>query len=251
MPIAVQVNSHEQAYLHAIVRSADAFTTADAYDRGFRGGEADSYFAKLSPDGRQVTYATYLGGNRDEWAEHGMAIDAEGNTFLVGFTNSSNFPTVNAYQPRPGGRADGYLVKVNPAGQPVFSTYLGGSGDDVAFGVAVDSGGRIFVVGDTSSTDFETTPDAYSRAYRGGPTDAFLRMYDRTGRLMYSSFLGGTGSERARHVVVDGSGSPILVGATDSVDFPTTPGAYQRSRSGDRDGFLVRFMLRETGTTQK
>jgi hypothetical protein len=107
----------------------------------------------------------------------------------------------------------------------------------------VDAGGRIFVSGVTASRDFETLPTAVSSTYRGGRRDAFLRVYGPTGRLLFSSFLGGSDAEGARHVAVDALGNPVIVGSTASVDFPITAGAYRGFKSGDIDAFLTKVNL--------
>ncbi len=242
--VGVEVDGLGHVYLHAMANSATAFTTPDAYDRTFN-GRSDVYFLKISPDGKDILYATYLGGTGDEFAEHRIAIDASGNAYLVGHTRSKDFPVVNAQQPQPGGGVgDGYLVKLDPAGQPVFSTYVGGSGRDNLLGPAVDRDGNIFVTGWTESDDFPTTPEAHDASHGGGTFDALLLVYSPTGRLLSSTFLGGAGYDRGRYVALDHLGNPIVVGETGSRDFPTTPGAHDRIHSGDeKDGFVTRFEI--------
>lgn len=241
--LGVQVDANGHAYVNMIVRSKDALTTPNAFRRTFSGGESDSYFVKLSPDGKQVIYATYFGGSGDEYAEHRMALDSKGNTYFTGFTNSADFPVINAHQSKKRGPGNGYLVKLDATGQPVFSTYIGGSGMDNSVGPALDAEGNIFVTGNTGSKDLEITPNAYNTTYNGGKMDAYLQIYDPSGRLWYSTFLGGSDFDGARGVAVDKRGNPILVGSTSSSNFPTTANAYNQSRSGDDDGFIVKFDL--------
>jgi hypothetical protein len=239
--VGAQVGAQGHAFVNVIVRADDAFTTPNAFDRTFNGGRADSYFAKLSPDGKQLLYATYFGGSGDEWAEHRMAVDKSGNAYLVGFTASADFPTINAYRSTIGGSGDGYLLKLDPSGQPIFSTYLGGSKGDNVLGPALDANGNILVAGNSESSDFEVTPGAYDRKYNGGKQDAFFQIYDPQGRLNYSTFLGGKKGDGARYVTVDASGNPIVIGSSKSPDFPTTAGAYDQSHSGGDDGFITKF----------
>ena len=241
--LGVQVDANGCAYVNMIVRSKNAFTTPNAFRRTFSGGKSDSYFAKLSPDGKQLLYATYFGGSGDEFAEHRMALDSKGNTYFVGFTNSADFPTINAHQSKKKGPGNGYLVKLDATGQPVFSTYIGGSNNDHSVGPALDGEGNIFVSGETGSTDFEITPSAYNKTYNGGKKDAYLQIYNPSGRLWYSTFLGGSDFDGARGVAVDKWGNPIVVGFTYSSNFPTTANAYTRSYSGGGDGFIVKFDL--------
>jgi hypothetical protein len=239
--MGVQVDADGHAFVNVIVRSDDAFTTPNAFDRTFNGGQSDSYFARLSTDGKQLLYATYFGGSGDEWAEHRMALDKSGNAYLVGFTASADFPTINAYRSKIAGPGDGYLVKLNPSGQPVFSTYLGGSRSDVSSGPFLDADDNILVAGLTESSDLEVTNGAYDTTYNGGKSDAFLQIYDPQGRLSYSTFLGGKKGDGARYVAVDVDGNPIVIGSSKSPDFPTSPTAYDQLHSGGDDGFITKF----------
>ncbi len=241
--MGVAVDSLENVYVHSIVGGDDALTTNDAFDRTFNGGQSDTYFIKLSADGRKILYATYLGGSGDEWAEHAIVLDSNGNVYMAGQTRSMDFPIVQGHQPKPGSRIDAYLIKLDAAGQPLFSTYLGGSDEESAFGPAVDGNGNVFVSGLTKSPDFEATPNAYAGTFNG-VQDAFLQVYGPTGQLLYSTFLGGSESDFSRYVDVDVSGNPVIVGHTLSDDFPRTPGAhdvtYDKSRG--ENGFITKFV---------
>jgi hypothetical protein len=239
--LGAQVDARGNAYVHAIVSSDDAFTTPNAFDRTFNGGESDSYFAKISPDGKQLLYATYIGGSGNEYAERRMALDDNDNTYLVGSTGSSDFPVINAHQSKKGGRYDGFLVKLDASGQPLFSTYIGGSSRDHTTGPTLDANGNIFVAGGTESIDFEVTSKAYDITYNGGKSDAFLQAYNPSGQLIYSTFLGGGDFDGARNVAVDANGNPILVGGTKSSNFPTTADAHARFLSGGTDGYITKF----------
>ena len=104
-----------------------------------------------------------------------VAIDADGNIYVVGSTNSTNFPTPNGFQTNFGGTIDAFVTKLDPTGQTILaSTYLGGSGDDRATGVAIDADGNVVVTGNTASNDFPTTNDALQGGFGGGASDAFL-----------------------------------------------------------------------------
>jgi hypothetical protein len=147
-----------------------------------------------------------------------------------------------AHQRNPGGGGDGYLARFAPDGQPIFITYIGGSGDELLNGPAMDSTGRVFVTGFTTSGDFEVTPDAYDSTYGGG-RDMFLRIYSPTGRLLYSTFAGGEADDGGRFVTVDANGNPIIVGRTLSGRFPTTSGAYDSGFAGSEDLFCMKFKV--------
>ena len=191
-----------------------------------------------------VTFSTFLGGSSFDTAR-AIAVDATGNTYLVGGTLSTNFPTVNPIQPTlHGSDGDAFVTKINAAGSAIlYSTYLGGSFTQQALGVAVDAAGNAYVVGETASTDFPVTPGAFDTT--GSSTgDAFVSKLDTTGsQLIYSTYLGGTGSgpygDAALAVAVDGSGSAYVTGQSFSPDFPTTPGAFQQSRIGGPEQVFV------------
>ena len=166
-----------------------------------------------------------------------------GTAALIGWTNSKDFPTTKqAHQRNAGGGGDGYLAKFAPNGKAIFITYIGGSGGDLPHGPALDSSGRIFVTGSTTSADFEVTPNAYDSTHRGG-RDMFLRLYSQTGRLLYSTFAGGKDDDVGRFVTTDADGSAIIVGRTLSREFPTTAGAHDTSFAGKEDLFCMKFKV--------
>lgn len=238
----VQVDPQGTIHVHGNCESADAATTPDAFDRTFN-GEADIYYARISPDGKEILHGTFLGGKSYDEAEHRIQLDDQGNAYLVGWTRSPDFPAVNAHQPRfGGGQGEGFLVKLDPKGQPVFSTYVGGSENDVPEGPAVGVQGHILVAGQTESPDFEVTDDAYDSSM-GGDKDGYLRVYHPDGRLLYSSFFGGSHNEFPRFVIATGTaGGMILAGTTISRDLPVTAGAFQKQYGGGEcDLFVARF----------
>jgi uncharacterized protein (TIGR03437 family) len=212
----------------------------------------DAFVAKLNPAGNAMIYATYIGGSGDDFATS-LAIDAGGSAYVVGSTQSANFPTTAGALQRtykgfgsddngfynPG---DGFVAKLNPAGSAlVYATYLGGALNDLPMGVAVDSAGNAVVVGSTKSSDFPTTANALSTTYRGASNtgsavagDAFVSILNAAGTaLTYSTFLGGRGHDMARGVAVDGQNNIYVCGMTSSSDFPVTTGALQTTYKGD------------------
>jgi len=183
-----------------------------------------------------VTFSTYLGGESFDTAT-AVALDTTGNIYLVGWTQSPNFPTLAPLQPTMHGvDGDAFVTKINPAGSAIlFSTFLGGSFAQAASGVAVDTAGNVYVAGTTSSTDFPVTPDAFETTTSIG--GGFVSKLDTTGsQLIYSTYLGGSGSgpdgDAVLGVAVDGFGSAYVTGQSFSPDFPITPGAFQQSRIG-------------------
>ncbi|HWB84328.1 MAG TPA: SBBP repeat-containing protein [Bryobacteraceae bacterium] len=183
-----------------------------------------AYLSKV--DGSGHLWTVRIGGALSEQfgsyldSASAVATDMSGNVYLVGNTRSPDFPTVNAIQARMGGGWDAFLTKLDPEGKILFSTYLGGSGDDFAAGVAVDHAGNVYVTGSTGSADF-LAPAVIQTSLRGR-RDAFLVKITSAGRLAYSTYLGGSGDgDSGRGIAVDPSGNVYLTGETDSLDFPT------------------------------
>ena len=208
---------------------------------------------KLNPTGSGLVYSTYLGGSADDRGD-GIAIDTAGNAYMTGSTSSTNFPTTpGAFKTTFGGGVDeffphdAFVTKLNPTGSGlVYSTYLGGSGDDSGLGIAVDPAGNAYVTGDTDSADFPTTLAAFQPAL-DGPCDAFVTKLNLTGSgLVYSTYLGGSGCEGGGGIAVDAAGQPYVTGQTDSTNFPTTPGAFQTANAGSADAFVTK--LNPTGS---
>ena len=172
-----------------------------------------------------LIYGTFLGGWPSEWAE-AIAVDASGNAYVAGLTHSYDFPvTPGAYDRYVNGSTDAFVAKFTPDGSAlVFATYLGGNGSETAHGLAVDAQGYVYLTGETESIDFPVSPDAFDRVVNG--TDAFVVKLGRTGSsLVYSTLLGGKGTQRGSAIAVDGAGSAYVTGSNVMGEFPTTPGA--------------------------
>ena len=205
--------------------------------RGPRSQRVEALVLKLSPSG-VLLYATYIGGTGDDRAL-GLAVDTTGNAYVSGFTTSSDFPVASAAQPASGGGRDGFLLKLNPAGNTlIFSTYIGGGDTDNAAAVALSPSGAVWVAGDTHSLNFPTrTP---YQAARGGAEDAFLARYTSSGALSYASYFGGAGRDLALAVATDAAGSPYITGTTASTNLPTRL-PFQASNAGWSDAFVTKF----------
>jgi hypothetical protein len=147
------------------------------------------------------------------------------------------------------------VTKLNRSGSGlVWSTYLGGDGFDEAIGLDVDRHGNVVVTGDTSSPGFPTTPGSFQPAFAGGPTDAFVTKLNAKGsKLLFSTFVGGSGADGAHDGELDKAGSFYIDGFTDSTDFPVTRGAFQTTNAGGFDVFLVKVALgkRHKGSGQR
>src|SRR5712691_3292520 len=244
---AIAVDAAGNAYVTGFTDSTNFPTTPGAFQTTFGGG-ADAFVTKLNPAGNGLVYSTYLGGSFTDRGL-GIAVDAAGNAYVTGFTDSTNFPTTpGAFQTTfGGGFSDAFVTKLNPTGTGlVYSTYLGGSTTDLGRGIAVDAAGNAYVTGATDSTNFPTTSGAFQTTFGGG-FDAFVTKLNPGGTgLVYSTYVGGSSSDVAIGIAVDGSGSVYVTGTTFSTNFPTTTAAFQTTRVGFNDGFVTK--LNPTGT---
>ncbi len=216
---AIALDSSGNAYVTGSTRSAD-FPTAKPLQIG-NDGQSDAFVTKVNPSGTGLVYSTYLGGSSADSGQ-AIAVDGAGNAYVTGFTFSKDFPTQNALQGANAGGLDAFVTELNSAGSGlVFSTYLGGSAQDRAFGLAVDAHGSVYVTGDTQSNDFPTTTNAFQTSNHG-QGDAFVSKLAPGGSsLVYSTLLGGSGTDQANGIAVDSSGDAAITGFTQSSDFPT------------------------------
>ena len=237
-------------------------SSGDAYVTGFTGsnfplmnpqqpdygGGGDAYVTKFNPSGSALVYSTYLGGNAYDIG-YGIAVDSSGDAYVTGYTQGGDFPvTPGALQTNfGGGQADAFVTMLNPTGSALlYSTYLGGSGLDAGYGVAVDNLGNAHVTGGTNSTDFPVTPGAFQTACGGKDNcqygTAFVAEFNVTGSaLVYSTYLGGNYDDAGTGIAVDSSGNVYVTGGTNSTNFPTTPGAFQPTLGGNGNAFVAKF----------
>ncbi|HTX39891.1 MAG TPA: BACON domain-containing carbohydrate-binding protein [Bryobacteraceae bacterium] len=246
-------------------------------------GVENAFVSHLTPAGNQLYFSTFLGGsgsvdeNGDSLGDdaYSIALDSSANVYISGSTASYDFPvTEGALQTSfGGGNYDAFITKLNPTGNAfVYSTYLGGSGDEQAqnpsigsappkinfvYGnwIRVDSAGDAYIGGVTTSTNFPTTAGAYSRVNQGGGGDGFVsKVAPNGGSLIYSTLIGGNGFDAVCTINIDSSGNVLMAGVTGPNtttgvnNFPTTPGAFQRVYGGGaEDGFAAH--LDPTGST--
>ncbi len=221
-------------------------TTPGAYLSGTSGG---AFVAKLNAKGSALVYAAGLGGSGGLDKGYGVAVDSSGNAYVTGIASSPDFPTTpGGYQTKFGGFADAFVTELNAAGTAlVYSTFLGGSGDENNYptntggGIAVDSHGNIYVTGTTWGINFPSnvtdnfpTKNAVQAIYGGGQFDAFVAELNPSqvgaASLVYSTYLGGSDQDASYGIAVDSSGNSYVTGFTYSLDFPTK-NAYQQQRT--------------------
>ncbi|MCZ7573674.1 MAG: SBBP repeat-containing protein [Ardenticatenaceae bacterium] len=231
---SIAVDTSGAAYVAGDTNSADFPTTPGAFQTtlgaGDCGGSAcpDAFVTKLNAAGSGLVYSTLLGGSLDD-AGYDIAVDANGAAYVTGWAGSLDFPTTpGAFQTTSGGNWDAFATKLNAAGSGLlYSTFLGGNGDEAGSGIAVDASGAAFLTGFTYSTSFPTTPGAFQTTYEGGRHAFVTKLKAAGSELLYSTLLGGSLEDGGNNIAIDASGSAYVVGFTRSFDFPTTPGAFQ------------------------
>ena len=253
----IAVDTSGNSYVTGRTQSLNFPTTSGALQTANAGG-GDAFVTKLNPTGSGLVYSTYLGGTGGD-AGNGIAIDVAGNAYVTGNTGSANFPTTaGAFQTTYGGSFnDGFVTKLNSAGSGlVYSTYLGGSGEDTGRAIALDGAGNAYIAGHTQSFNFPTSAGAYQPTAIGvngccfGPSNVFVTKLTPAGAgaadLVYSTYLGPANSE-AGGIAVDGTGNAHVAGGTTSASFPTTVGAFQTTfGGGGGDAFVTK--VNPTGT---
>ncbi len=235
-------SGEEQALGLAVDDQGDMFITGQTSSPDFPttdGSTGDglphAFVAELDPTGTYLVFATYLGGNGLDRG-NAIALDQSGNIYVAGRTGSTNFPRLHPLpygRVYPGGTYSGFVTKLNSTGDSmVYSTYLGGSGNDDALGIAVNANNQAYVVGGTSSDDFPTTPNAFQ--YEEIGTVAFLAKINAAdSNLLYATYIGGDNrAQRANGVALDAAGNAYITGQTDAVDFPVTGRAAQQDFGG-------------------
>lgn len=244
---AIALDSAGEAFITGFTLSADLPFQNPL--RTYSGG-GDAFVAKLNATGSALVYSTYLGGSSEDRGL-GIAVDAAGDAFVVGSTQSANFPTTTgAFQTSPGGGNDGFVAELNPAGtQWLYATLLGGSASDVANAVALDAAGDAYVAGSTSSPDFHTVNPSQAKLGEGACastcSNAFVAVVKPGGAaLLYSTYLGGNGPDYGNAIAVDSSGNAYVAGITSSSTFPATGGVAQGSYAGSGasgNGFIAKI----------
>jgi hypothetical protein len=224
------VYQEENGVRHAIRAGLRRLSSNEA---GFRLGAYDRRRSLVIDP--VLTYSTHLGGSSstDTTAVYGIAADSAGNAYVTGFTASLDFPLQSPLQPRYGGNnGDAFVAKISADGSTLlYATYLGGSNTDQGNAIAVDATGNAFVTGVTESSDFPTVNpfQAWRHAANGSGGTGFVAKISADGsKLLFSSWLGGSGAENPSAIAVDSAGSPYITGVTYSMDFPVK-NAFQAS----------------------
>jgi hypothetical protein len=245
-------SGQDQALGIAVDGSGSAVIAGSTYSTNFPmlnaaqpalGGGQDAFVTKLNPAGNGLVFSTYLGGSGADNA-NAVALDPQGSIYVAGGTASANFPAANGLQLQNGGGQDAFLAKFSSLGARIYSTYLGGVGNDVATAVASDVFGDAYITGSTYSPNFPVA--SAFQAKLGGGQDAFAAKIGPAGNsLLYSTYIGGSGGtvgapETGNGIAVDSTGCAYIAGATSSTNFPTA-NPLQPALAGSEDAFVVKL----------
>src|SRR5262249_9530365 len=241
-PSGIAIDAAGNAYVAGTTASSD-FPLVDPIELVRGGGVIglSGFVSKLSPDGSQLLYSTYLGGSGSA-VINAIALDAAGSAYVTGETDSTDFPTTPGVIQEKAGRrnciegcTDAFVTKIAPSGSALaYSTYLYGALDATGNAIAVDAAGNAYVVGQTVSLLFPIL-DAFQPSKRDLDDAFVVKLNPDATRLVYSSYLGGSrfghspgnGSDAGTAIVLDAAGNAYVAGYTQSKDLPTTPDAFQ------------------------
>ncbi len=243
---AIAIDGTGHAFVTGSTNSTTFPVTSGAFQKMLHtqctaGFDSDAFVTKLWATGAGFIYSTYLGGCSEDGG-HAIAVDGYGRAYVAGTTGSPDFPTTSgAYKRTAPGGGDVFVTRLNSSGSGLsYSTYLGGSGDDTAWGIAIDGTYHAYVTGDTYSSNYPLVSplQTYGSAF-------VTKLWASGGGLIFSTRIGGTsagaGADTGFGIKLDGSGAIYVCGQTSSTDFKTTTGAFQRTLKGGEDAFIVKI----------
>lgn len=234
---AIAVDGAGNATVTGGTSSSNFPATAGAFDPTYNGGAEDGFVTSLDASGSALVYSTFLGGSSNDFL-NAVVVDGVGGAHVAGGSTSANYPTTpGAYSRTIRGGDDAVVTTLAPSGASLSaSTYVGGSGGEAAWGLALDPAGNACVAGQTLSRDFPVTPGAFQRTHGGGTSDAFVVRISPSGTtLVFGIYLGGSSNEDIWDIAADAAGALIAIARVDSPDYPVTPGAYDVTFNGGRD----------------
>ena len=230
--ISIALDASGNAYIAGTTSSTNYDITAGAFQTTIGGGYADIFVTKLNSSGTALIYSTYIGGSDNEEV-NSIALDASANAYITGRTVSVNYDvTAGAFQTTYGGGWDIFVTKLNSSGTAlIYSTYIGGSSNDWGRSIAIDASANAYITGSTSSIDYDITAGAFQTSYGWG--DAYVTKLNASGTaLVYSTYIGGSGSDLGNSIALDASANAYITGRTYSTDYDITAGAFQTTNGG-------------------
>ena len=218
---SMDTNAEGHFFVGGVTNSAD-FPLVNAHQAVLGGGFVDLFITRIDPATGTILYSTFFGGSDSDGLSR-LQVDDADNVYIVGSTSSADFPTLNAVQAASNGDGEAIVAKFAPDGTLLFSTYLGGDARDSASDLDLDSDGNVWITGSSKSSDFPTTPDALNGSPLGDQ-DAFITKLSGDGSLvLYSTYLGGIGSDSGNGISVDAAGDLFVSGGSASTDFTGVP----------------------------
>lgn len=205
-------------------------------------GFSDGYVAKLSSNGSDLLWATFIGGEGHDYV-YNLKLDHNGNVIVSGYTNSQDFPTLSGFDmDYNGGDLDGFVLKISSDGSNLlWATYLGGKSSDYIYALDLDFEDNIIVAGATSSEDFPTK-NGFDLSFNQGYSDGFISKISSNGKnLLWSTFIGGENWDQIESIVVDYSGNTIAGGWTNSLNIPLINSFDNTYNGGDSDGYIIKL----------
>jgi len=249
----ITVDTAGNAYVTGCSDSSNFPTTQGCFD-DTQNGERDVIVFKLDQDGSELVYSTYIGGS-DQDRAYEIVLDPGKNAYITGYTSSANFPTSQGcFDDSHNGGNDILVCRLSQDGSELlYSTFVGSDDEDRAWGLALDDGNDPWVVGDTESASFPTTPDCVDDSHNGGRDIVVFKLDQDGSDLLYSSYIGGGGRDGGggdidggEGIALDDTGKVYVAGGTESTDFPTTAGCFDDSHNGNADVFVFKLGLEET-----
>jgi hypothetical protein len=241
------LDSEDSVFLCGMTKSRN-FPTKNAIRPSFGGGNRDGYVAKINPAGSTLVYSTYLGGSdQDEIVR--SALDNSNRIYVSGYTHSTDFPVFNPLQEHLRGNSDGFLTVIQNDGTGyLFSTYLGGSGNDRIYGIVLDDHDEVYITGQTDSFDFPVRSSF--QANNAGANDAFIARLNLSDRkFIFSTYIGGSRDDWGRVVALDHADAVYVVGYTESSNFPTRK-PIQAGNAGSSDIFITKLIADDPPTVK-
>ena len=239
---SIAIDASGCAYVTGYTNSSNYEITPGAFQSSYGGGFQDVFVTKFNATGSALIYSTYIGGSEEDRG-YSIAVDVSGNAYVTGYTRSSNYDiTPGAFQSTRGGSYDVFVTKLNATGSAlIYSTYIGGSNEDLGYSIVIDVSGNAYVTGQTLSDNYDITPGAFQSTMEGW-IDAFVTKLNATGSaLIYSTYLGGSDEDRGYSIAIDASGNAYVTGLTRSDNYDIIPGAFQSTMEGYYDVFVTKL----------
>jgi hypothetical protein len=259
--VFIKLDSEKNMYIGGTTYSADLPTTPNAFDPNEIDDPGDGFITKISSDGSELLYSTYIGGSGDASSVYDMSVDAEGIMYVACITGCSDIEiTSNAYDKTFNGVSDGLFMKIASSGSLIYSTFLGGADMDCFFKILLDSNNDVYLFGTSKSSNYPMTENAYDPTYNGEWDYIITKMVNNGSYLLYSTYIGGGSDEptiwqhRPHFTYPDfllaDNNSVVIGGNTGSIDYPVTNNAMNKSLNGEIDVCLSRLIFTDLPTDQ-